>query len=217
MKLQFNTHMQKLKLDCEKMSHHLELLLSPLIRVAKLLMNEIEAILIFLIIKWPESPLGFRMRRMYWRRKTGVKNLAVGRGTNFTDCNLIVFGDNIDVSNDVEFIVDGCKAFIGSNILIARGVYLRSANHRFDDPNKLIMEQGHTSKKLNYNGAEYGIVIESDTWIGANAIILSGAMIGRGSVIGAGSIVTGIIPPYSIAAGCPARVISKRNKQESEI
>ena len=183
------------------------------IRVAKLIINEVSALLIFLIVMWPNTSLGIRMRRMYWRRKTGVKNIVVGRGTNLIGCNLIEFGDNIDFSDNVEFVVDDVdrsKVFIGSNILIARGVYLRSANHRFDDPGKLIMEQGHTSKKINYNGAEYSVVIEGNTWIGANVIILSGAMIGEGSVIGAGSIVTGVIPPYSVAVGIPARVISKR-------
>ena len=54
------------------------------------------------------------------------------------------------------------------------------------------------------------IIVEDDVWIATNAIILSGVKIGRGSVIAAGSIVTKDIPPYSIAAGCPAKVIRKR-------
>lgn len=182
------------------------------VKATKLILDEVKALAIFVVVVWPNTSLGIRMRRMYWRRKTGVKNINVGRCSNVMDCDLIEFGDNIVLGDNVEFIVGGggSKVFVGSNILVARGTYLRSANHRFDDPSKLIMEQGHSSKKINYNGAEYSVVIESNTWIGANVIILSGAMIGEGSVIGAGSIVTGIIPPYSIAAGCPARVISSR-------
>jgi acetyltransferase-like isoleucine patch superfamily enzyme len=49
--------------------------------------------------------------------------------------------------------------------------------------------------------------IEDRVWIGTRAIILKGVTIGEGSVIGAGSVVTGNIPPYSLAAGNPARVL----------
>lgn len=53
------------------------------------------------------------------------------------------------------------------------------------------------------------IIIEDETWIGACCIITKGVTIGKGSIIGAGSVVTKNIPPYSLAAGNPARVIKK--------
>ena len=74
------------------------------------------------------------------------------------------------------------------------------------------MEQGHSSKTIEYQGTTYSVVLEGDNWIGANAIILSGAFIGKGSIIGAGAVVTGVIPPYSIAVGVPARVIGTRGE-----
>lgn len=52
--------------------------------------------------------------------------------------------------------------------------------------------------------------IGRDVWVGASAVILSGVTIGDGSIIGAGSVVTGDIPPYSIAVGNPARVVGRR-------
>jgi chloramphenicol O-acetyltransferase type B len=54
------------------------------------------------------------------------------------------------------------------------------------------------------------VSIGSDVWIGANAILISGTDIGHGAVIGAGSVVAGSIPPYSVAAGNPCRVIRPR-------
>jgi maltose O-acetyltransferase len=54
------------------------------------------------------------------------------------------------------------------------------------------------------------ITIENDVWIGARVIILPGIKINSGSIIGAGSVVTGDIPPFSIAAGNPAKIIRKR-------
>ena len=53
------------------------------------------------------------------------------------------------------------------------------------------------------------IVIGNDVWIGYQAVVLSGVKIGDGAIIGAGSVVTKDIPPYTIAAGVPARVIRK--------
>lgn len=54
------------------------------------------------------------------------------------------------------------------------------------------------------------IIIGNDVWIGSHSIILSGVHIGDGAVIGAGAIVTKDIPPYSIAVGCPAKVVGYR-------
>ncbi|HEY3886617.1 MAG TPA: DapH/DapD/GlmU-related protein, partial [Vicinamibacterales bacterium] len=102
------------------------------------------------------------------------------------------------------------KVYIGSNILFARGVYLRSSNHVIDDRHCHILDQGHTSKCVRFDGADYAIVIEDECWIGANVVVLSGAHVGRGAVVAAGAVVTAVVPPYTIAAGVPAKVIAAR-------
>lgn len=54
----------------------------------------------------------------------------------------------------------------------------------------------------------YGpIVIEEDAWVGTGAIVLPNVTIGRGSVVGAGSVVTRDVPPFTVVAGQPARVL----------
>jgi len=56
------------------------------------------------------------------------------------------------------------------------------------------------------------IVIEDDVWIGANSVITKGIKIGRHSVVAACSLVNRDVPPYSVVAGNPARVIRSYDK-----
>jgi acetyltransferase-like isoleucine patch superfamily enzyme len=94
---------------------------------------------------------------------------------------------------------------IGDKVYLAPLVQILAVNHVYDDPRRAIIEQGITAE---------GIVIEDDVWIGAGAIILDGVRVGTGSVIGAGSVVTENLPPYSVAAGSPAKVMKDRRERE---
>lgn len=53
------------------------------------------------------------------------------------------------------------------------------------------------------------IVIGDDVWIGMNVIILKGVKIGTGAIIAAGAVVTKEVPPYTLVAGVPAKVIKE--------
>lgn len=54
------------------------------------------------------------------------------------------------------------------------------------------------------------IIIGNDVWTGFECLIMSGVTVGDGAVIGARSVVTHDVPPYTIVAGSPARVIRRR-------
>lgn len=90
---------------------------------------------------------------------------------------------------------------IGNDVYTGPNVRLVAVNHVFSDPRRPIRQQGVTAK---------GIVVEDDVWLGAGVTVVDGVTIGRGSVVGAGAVVTGDIPPYSIAVGTPARPIKDR-------
>lgn len=91
---------------------------------------------------------------------------------------------------------------IGKDCLIASHSGLYANNHGFADPTCKIRDQRSTYK---------GIVIEDDCWLGSGVRVLDGVTIGQGSVIGAGAVVTKNIPPYSVAVGVPAKVITQRH------
>jgi len=60
------------------------------------------------------------------------------------------------------------------------------------------------------------VVIGDNVWIGEFVSILAGAIIGEGCIIGSNSVVTKEIPPYSIAVGCPAKVIKRYDFEEKK-
>jgi acetyltransferase-like isoleucine patch superfamily enzyme len=63
-------------------------------------------------------------------------------------------------------------------------------------------------------GTKGDIVIGNDVWIGSDAKIMSGVTIGDGCVVAANAVVTKDLPPYTICAGVPARVVKKRFSDE---
>lgn len=106
-------------------------------------------------------------------------------------------------------INSGCVLYTGNGVDIGRHVAVAAncvfapTNHRFDDPDRLIMEQG-------FMPSRGGIIVEDDVWIGANATLLDGAVLRRGCVIGAGAVVRGEIPALAICVGAPARIVGWR-------
>lgn len=87
---------------------------------------------------------------------------------------------------------------IGSHVNLAQGITVTALNHNFDDTQKRIDEQGVST---------IPVTIEDDVWIGANAVILPGVTIGNHCVVAAGAVVTKNVPPHSLVAGVPAKVI----------
>ncbi len=60
------------------------------------------------------------------------------------------------------------------------------------------------------------VIIEDDVLIGANAVVLEGVRVGKGAVVAAGSVVTKDVPPNTVVAGSPARVIKEKDAQTIE-
>lgn len=64
------------------------------------------------------------------------------------------------------------------------------------------------------------VIVEDDVLIGANSVVLEGVRIGEGAVVAAGAVVTEDVPPFSVVAGTPARVIKQvddKTKSKTEM
>jgi acetyltransferase-like isoleucine patch superfamily enzyme len=105
-----------------------------------------------------------------------------------------------------SYFGSGGPITIGEKVIMGQHISFHSENHDYDRVDIPIKDQGTRRK---------GIVIEDDCWVGSNTTFLDGAHVGRGCVVAAGSLVRGEIPPYSIVAGAPARVLRSRSKTEA--
>ena len=106
----------------------------------------------------------------------------------------------------------GEKLSIGSYVSIAENVtFLLGGNHHTSGFCTFPFKSKSRSIDPNTDARNKGeIVIGDDTWIGTNAMIMSGVNIGRGCVIAAGSVVTKSFPPFSVIGGNPAKFIKYR-------
>jgi acetyltransferase-like isoleucine patch superfamily enzyme len=99
-------------------------------------------------------------------------------------------------------IVSWAGIRIGDHALIAGGCHISAGRFDFDDLDRNIAEQ---------DGYSTGpIIVDENVWIATRVTILDGVRIGKGSIISAGSVVTGNIPPFSVAHGNPAKVVFNR-------
>jgi virginiamycin A acetyltransferase len=117
-------------------------------------------------------------------------------------CGDIIIGER-SVINSGCVLYTGNGIHIGNNVAIAANCTLAPVNHAYHDKNRLIREQGFLPGKG-------GIVIEDDVWIGANCVLLDGAILRRGCVVAAGSIVRSELSAYTVYADHPLRAIGER-------
>ena len=183
------------------------------------------------IIAWTEAFIRFIPGRIgsvvrrawYGRRFQKSDKVYMGMGCEFISPHTISFEDSVSIGKNSFFTAEGGSIVVGNNTafnmnvhinasvggkiqigewcLIGPNVVMRTANHRYDNPNLFIRQQGHCAGD---------IYIEDDVWIGANAVILGGVHIGRGAVVGAVAVVTKDVPSMAIVIGVPAKVIKFR-------
>jgi len=151
------------------------------------------------------------LRRRYNRSETGAERWAllqrllarVGQGAIVEPPFYCTYGKNTTLGDHAYLnflctILDNNEVRIGSHAMIGPGVQIYTAAHplRADDRN----EGWEVAKP---------VAIEDNVWVGGSAILLPGVTIGRNAVVGAGAVVTRSVPPDTVVAGNPARIIRR--------
>jgi len=130
------------------------------------------------------------------------RRLRIGLGTTILNPSVVSIGDDVYLGPGA-YITSPSGIYIGNRAMFGPQVMLVGGDH----------DLFNTEVPLRFAPAPPKpppIVIEDDAWIGARTTILKAVRIGRGAVIGACSVVTRDIPPWSIAAGNPCRVLRER-------
>lgn len=114
----------------------------------------------------------------------------------------------IEIGEDVylgygTFLSCADRITIGNRVLIAQGVSIFDNNNHPIDP--MARARHQAIGKIDFSP----VIIEDDVWIGAKAVVSKGVTVGRGSVVAMESVVTRDVPPMTVVAGNPARVVKK--------
>lgn len=114
----------------------------------------------------------------------------------------IIIGDGTWIGNHSSIAAID-KVEIGKNVLFAGYVHITDHSHGYENIDIPMSRQPLITKGP--------IIIEDQCWLGFSCEILSGVHIGRHSIIAARAVVTKDVPPYSIVAGNPARIVKQYN------
>ena len=109
-------------------------------------------------------------------------------------------GDNVDIGNN-SFISANNNIQVGNHVIMSAYVFITDHDHGFADIKKNLHQQ-----PLTENGH---IIIKDNVFLGVKSTVLKNVTIGKHSVVAANAVVTKDVPPYSIVAGNPAKIIKQ--------
>jgi maltose O-acetyltransferase len=136
------------------------------------------------------------------------KNYNISERFKFNGKDILFYGEGKILCGENSYIgnystIQSCKdcvVHIGSNCHISHNVRIYTTSNIAD-------QSFNTPVKQTINGS---VIIEDYVWIGANVFINPGISIGRNSVIGANSVVSKNIPPNTIWAGAPIKLLKEK-------
>lgn len=159
-----------------------------------------------------------------------VKLLPQASITNDTkDKTRVVIGENCELGCHMHIETNGsiiigsyttirystnisstCGVTIGNDVIISNNCYIYDNNSHPTSPSRrreMTRSGFHGDMWKNKYAESKPIIIEDNVWVGQKAMIMKGVTIGKGSIVAAGAIVTRDVPPYSVVAGNPAKVV----------
>ena len=129
--------------------------------------------------------------------------LHVWKKGDSTKVPIIEIGNNVTIT-DHCYVSGINKITIGNGVLVGSNCFITDNFHGRSDRNDIDIIVAN--REITSKGP---VLIEDNVWIGRNSCIMPNVTIGKGAIIGANSVVTHDVPPYSVVAGAPARIIKK--------
>ena len=167
------------------------------------------------------------MRRIVFKsvaRRCG-EGLIVGSQVGFKHLETFEVGTAVFIGAGayLQGRFDG-RFVIGDNVWIGPQAYFDARDLVLEDyvgwgPGAKVLGSAHTGDPADVPIVKTDLVIEPvrvEAWadIGTNAVLLPGVTVGKGAIVGAGAVVTEDVPPFSIVAGVPARMLRSRKDQK---
>ena len=148
---------------------------------------------------------------------TNKHNICIGNNCEILGTLCCVGNGKITIGNHSEirtksFVGSVENIYIGNYVIISNHVTIYDNNNHPTEPlkRKQMCIDGFYGEAWSWVHSDHRpVVIEDNVWIGEYSTILKGVTIGRGSIVGCHSVVTKDVPPYSIVAGNPAKVVKK--------
>lgn len=152
----------------------------------------------------------------------GTQYISIGKNTEIGNFAIISAYDsyrgestgfipNLDIGNNVS-IMNNCLISCANSVRIDDGVLLGDnvfiTDNYHGDTQNIQFNTPPIERKLCVKGK---VFIGKNVWIGRNVCIMPGVDIAEGAIIGANSVVTHDVPPYSVVAGSPAKIIRRNN------
>jgi lipopolysaccharide O-acetyltransferase len=155
---------------------------------------------------------------------SGLMHISIGKNfiagdflkleavTKFADQQFtprIVIKDNVSIN---DFVHIGATNYIeiGNNVLMASKIFISDHNHGVYRGEHQAQPDIPPSERRLTNDQQ--VIIGDNVWLGEFVSILPGSIIGAGAIIGSNSVVSGVIPPETIAVGAPAKAVKFFNR-----
>jgi len=155
------------------------------------------------------ASLGARTRLSLPIQLVGAERITIGSRVYFgPGCWLLTHEPEgrLEVGNDTSIagycvLSAAANVRIGHSVLFARNVYIADHRHGFELDETPIIDQPVQEIRP--------VVVEDGAWLGQNVVLLPGVTVGRGAVVGANSVIREDVPPRSVVAGAPGRVVRR--------
>jgi len=163
------------------------------------------------------SKVSGRIERRHAAAKICIGNGSLIAGTLVAETE----GSRLTIGNNV-FIGGGTLVDCLADITIEDDVLISYQVLIMDSDNHSIRASERVEDLRRWRNGIYDwsrvkrapVRISSKAWIGARAIITKGVHVGEGAIVASGAVVTKDVPPYSIAAGNPAKIIRELREDE---